>query len=54
MTPWGQAATEEAKANGAWEAVDPRPLFEDSEGFLRKTTRDQGKKAEDDPRGHED
>jgi len=35
MTPWGQAAIEEAKANGAWEAVDPRPLFEDTKGFLR-------------------
>jgi uncharacterized protein YdeI (YjbR/CyaY-like superfamily) len=35
MTPWGQAAVDEARANGAWEAVDPRPLYEDTEGFLR-------------------
>ncbi len=35
MTPSGQAAIEEARTNGAWEAVDPRPVFEDPEGFLR-------------------
>ena len=35
MTPWGQAVIKEAKSRGAWDAVDPRPLFEDTEGFLR-------------------
>ncbi len=35
MTRWGAAAIAEAKANGAWQAVDQRPLLEDTEGFLR-------------------
>ena len=34
MAPAGLAAIEEAKANGTWEAVDERPLLEDTEGFL--------------------
>jgi uncharacterized protein YdeI (YjbR/CyaY-like superfamily) len=35
MTPAGLAAIERAKANGTWEAIDQRPLLEDTEGFLR-------------------
>ncbi len=35
MTQWGQSTIDEAKACGAWDAKEPRPLFEDTQGFLR-------------------
>lgn len=41
MTVWGQAAIDEAKNNGAWDAGDARPLFEDTEGFLRVLRKDR-------------
>lgn len=42
MTPAGQAEIDRAKSNGAWEAADPRPAFEDTAGFLRLIGDDPG------------